>query len=222
MIKKGFFNKGFTSETSRQNPYAPQEQKSIPLNQPTQQEINEQRISDSIGRSINQLTNIESVFSLYQIKSNPTSTIYKIDEFSQKLPRRLTEEEKRETIIGIAQAAEIDIDTLVKDANVRIESLESFLKSYKNKTKNHFTDTDNEIVKLTNRIEELKKSMSHMKNLMIEQEKLVSDEIVKIKSIKNFIRPSENNMATNSNIINDNSDVEIDIKIPDSSNSSEE
>lgn len=119
--------------------------------------------------------------------TNLTKSIFKVDEIKKVLPASMTEETKKQSVIGMMQVSGITVEEVVNDANARTEALLAALEESTAETENIIADGEALISKHEEEIRALKESIENRKKLQEEQNKLINAELEKVNNIKGFI-----------------------------------
>ncbi len=119
-----------------------------------------------------------------------STSIFKVDELSKKLPDTLPSDVKRQSLLGIMEVTNLSIDALLSDAQKRTEALKSVLTEFSQKTSEIISANEAETDELLSKIQQLKEQTEQRKKLQEDQESLITEELGRIASITEFINPS--------------------------------
>lgn len=119
--------------------------------------------------------------------TNMSKSIFKVDEIKKVLPSSMTEETKKQSVIGMMQVSGITVEEVVNDANLRTDALLATLEESSCETSNIIADGEARIAQYQEEIKALKESIEQRKKLQEEQNKIINSELEKINSIKEFI-----------------------------------
>lgn len=95
---------------------------------------------------------IKEIFEKFGLETKETNTIYLIENFIKALPANLPADVKRQSIINLISASQLDIICLLKDGNKRLEVLNSFYEDFSNNVAEVITSNEKQIRKLNERI----------------------------------------------------------------------
>lgn len=119
--------------------------------------------------------------------SDLTKSIFKVDEFSKVLPDSLPTDAKRQSVIGILSASNLQVYTLVEDAEQRIEALNAVKSTTNKNTADIIAANEIKINELLEQIDNLKHENNDRKNSQEKQDEILVEEINRIEEIKKFI-----------------------------------
>lgn len=137
-----------------------------------------------------ELVTIQEVYSKFNL-TDTSKSIFKVDEFAKVLPESLPTDVKRQTVTGILAASGLQIDTLVADADSRINALQATLDTFTSQTNGMVADAEAQIADLESQIDGLKQLINDRKALQETEDKLIKEEAEKINKVVNFINPSK-------------------------------
>jgi hypothetical protein len=187
MRKKGFLEKLGLVESNNDNFEATQ----AAWNELKNQFNEEQDIQPQVKVEIDE-SSLEGIITINEIyeQSNLndlSKSIFRVKSFSEALPDTLTTEAKRQSVLGILAASDLNVEELKEDAYLRIEAINSVMEQFSNSTDNIIEDGNEEIKRLQEQIESIKEKINSRQLLQENQMKLVNDEINKIKNIVEFL-----------------------------------
>lgn len=116
-----------------------------------------------------------------------SKSIFKVDEIKKVLPASMTEETKKQSVIGMMQVSNITVEEVVNDANARTEALLGTLQKSTNETEEIIASGELEIKSHEAEIEALKARIEERKKIQEDQNKVINAELEKVNSIKGFI-----------------------------------
>lgn len=116
-----------------------------------------------------------------------SKSIFKVDEIKKVLPASMTEETKKQSVIGMMQVSGITVEEVVNDANARTEALLGTLEASTSETENIIAEGEHQIKLHEDAIKALKTSIEERKKLQEEQNKIINAELEKVNNIKGFI-----------------------------------
>lgn len=132
----------------------------------------------------------EDIYGKIQLSSGNNS-IFKADEMAKKLPDSLSDEVKRQSLLGIIEVTGLNISSLMNDANERIMALKTVLQEFSSESSEIIKSSEDEIDQLSIKIKELKKMIDDRKKLQQDQESIINKELEYIISIVDFINPPD-------------------------------
>lgn len=116
-----------------------------------------------------------------------SKSIYKVDEIRKVLPSSMTEETKKQSVIGMMQVSNITVEEVISDANMRTEMLLATLQESTCETENIIADGEARIRQYEEEIKALSQTIEDRKKLQEEQNKIINKELETISKIKEFI-----------------------------------
>lgn len=119
--------------------------------------------------------------------SDSTKSIFKVEEFSNTLPKEMRTETKKATVLGIMNVSGLTVDEVVKDGVSRIETLDAVKEKIITDSETKVANANNEIEQLKAKIEELEKLVAVTLAEKEQSDKLICDEIEHIMDLINFI-----------------------------------
>lgn len=116
-----------------------------------------------------------------------SKSIFKVDEIKKVLPASMTEETKKQSVIGMMTVSNITVEEVVSDANARTEALLGTLQKSTNETEAIIADGEEQIKQHEAEIEALRARIEERKKTQEEQNKVINAELEKVNTIKGFI-----------------------------------
>lgn len=135
------------------------------------------------------LLKIDEIYKNYDINSNGINSLSIVESFQKALPDYLPTDVKRQSILNIISSSNVQVDSLVKDGNDKLNCLKDFSRSFNEESRGVISNFDEEIKKLNEKINSYKTAIDNMKKLQSEQDFTVKYEIDKINNILQFINP---------------------------------
>lgn len=136
----------------------------------------------------NRLLTIEDIYRKAALLKEKKATIFMVDIYAKALPENLPSDIKRDSVLNIMRASDLDINELLNDAYMRIDTLNRTLESVvqtteKIKLKNRATIDD-----LESQIKDLKKATLDRERFQESQNTTLEYEIQRIINIVDFIK----------------------------------
>ena len=116
------------------------------------------------------------------------NSIFKIEEFKNALPKEMTQEMMKQSVIGVLNACNLTVEELLEDGKKRMNILEQNIKSLNEETNEYINIIKIEIKELTKQIEKNKSDINDKNIFTDSQIKILTEEINKINGIINFIK----------------------------------
>jgi hypothetical protein len=189
--KKGFFEKiGLVKSLDEGGEIEANLNTNVNINEVENQLIETQPIYEK-----DEITNVISVDDIYK-KANETeenklndlnTSIFKIEEFKNALPKELPTVDKKNSILGILNVSKIELNDLLKDGDKRVNILQNFLNQYGTIMKDEISVNEQKIMELENQIKELQVQIINNKTYIEKETELITNEVNKINDIKKFI-----------------------------------
>jgi len=130
---------------------------------------------------------IKEIFEKFGLETKETNTVYLIENFIKALPNNLPADIKRQSIINLISASQLDIICLLKDGNKRLEVLNSYSEDFSNNIAETITANEKQIRKLNERIAYHNRIIEEKQKLRENQKAEIEFEIQKISNIIEFI-----------------------------------
>ncbi|MGD9567747.1 MAG: hypothetical protein AB7V48_05415 [Sedimentibacter sp.] len=170
--------------------------------QPVQPDVKEKSITEVKSTSVvdeskdpvtivgkKKLLKIEEIYKNYDISSEGIKSLSIVESFQKALPDYLPTDVKRQSILNIIASSNVQVESLIKDGNDKLNCLKDFSQSFTNESNDVISNFENEIKKLNEKINSFKTAIDGMKKLQTEQDFTVKYEIDKINNILQFINP---------------------------------
>jgi len=129
---------------------------------------------------------VEEIYGKIEM-SDLSKSIFKIEEFKKHFPDSLPSEVKRQTVIGILEAAGLSLEELIEDAEGRINALKGVSVVTNEKSNLVVMEKEEEIDSLLSKIDSLKQDNIDRKTAQEKQDSLIDEELDKIGQILKFI-----------------------------------
>ena len=123
--------------------------------------------------------------------ADKTRSIFKIEEFAAKFPKTLTQEVRKQSVLGIIEVAGFTLEELVADANNRIATLTGVLDKIVAGTTTEITENETRIREAETLIETLKAENLNKLSLIEKQTEIIEVEKNKIAGIVGFVATTE-------------------------------
>lgn len=133
---------------------------------------------------------IEDIYTSEGIE-NLDSSIYKVSEFADSLPKELSTSAKKQSVLGILKTVKLDVNNLIADGDNRVNKLSEVKELLLNKANETVKSNIEEIAKLEAKIEELKNENTVITKTSEDQTALIKGEVSLINNIIDFIEPTE-------------------------------
>lgn len=137
------------------------------------------------------LLKIDEIYRNYEISSEGINSLSIVESFQKALPDYLPTDVKRQSILNIIASSNVQVESLLKDGNDKLRSLNDFSEAFSKESNEVISDFEKEIKKLTEKINNYKTAIDNMKKLHTEQDFTVKYEIEKINNILQFINPEK-------------------------------
>jgi predicted phage tail protein len=130
---------------------------------------------------------IKTIFEKFGLETKETSTVYLIENFIKALPNNLPADIKRQSIINLISASQLDITSLLKDGSRRLDVLNNYINDFSNNVAETILSNEKQIRKLNERIAYHNRIIEDKQNMRDAQKSEVAFEIQKIANIIDFI-----------------------------------
>jgi predicted phage tail protein len=130
---------------------------------------------------------IKTIFEKFGLETKETSTVYLIENFMKALPNNLPADIKRQSIINLISASQLDIASLLKDGSRRLDVLNNYINDFSNNVAETILSNEKQIRKLNERIAYHNRIIEDKQNMRDAQKSEVAFEIQKIANIIDFI-----------------------------------
>ena len=135
------------------------------------------------------LLKIEEIYNNYNVNSEGIKSLCIVESFQKALPDYLPKDVKRESILNIIASSNVQVESLIKDGNDKLNCLKDFSQSFINESNDIILSFENEITELNEKIKNFRTAIDNMKSLQNEQDFTVKYEIDKINNILEFLNP---------------------------------
>lgn len=151
-------------------------------------EIHEQtEVQDRTEKASVEKLPIKEVYEKFGLETKETNTIYLIENFIKALPNNLPADIKRQSIINLISASQLDIICLLKDGNRRLEVLNKYFDDFSGNVEEIIASNEKQIRKLNERIAYHNRIIEEKQKMKDSQKAEVEFEIQKIANIIDFI-----------------------------------
>jgi len=130
---------------------------------------------------------IKTIFEKFGLETKETSTVYLIENFMKALPNNLPADIKRQSIINLISASQLDIICLLKDGNRRLDVLNNYIDDFSGNVAETIVSNEKQIRKLNERIAYHNRIIEDKQRMRDAQKAEVDFEIQKIANIIDFI-----------------------------------
>lgn len=130
---------------------------------------------------------IKEIFEKFGLETKETNTIYLIESFIKALPANLPADVKRQSIINLISASQLDIILLLKDGNKRLEVLNNYFEDFSNNVAEIIASNEKQIRKLNERIAYHNRIIEDKKKMQEAQKAEIEFEMQKIGNVIEFI-----------------------------------
>lgn len=130
---------------------------------------------------------IKEIFEKFGLETKETNTVYLIENFIKALPNNLPADVKRQSIINLISASQLDIICLLKDGNKRLELLNKYNEDFSNNVAEIIAANEKQIRKLNERIAYHNRIIEEKQKMRDDQQAEIGFEIQKISNIIEFI-----------------------------------
>lgn len=134
---------------------------------------------------------VKEVYEKENLQYDKKQSIFMVDAFLNALPKNLPYEVKRQSVLEILKASEMDINALLGDGHRRLKSLNTELDSKIRETDNMVSQNEAEIYELEMQIEKIKEAIRERKQKQRVQKEEYEYETQKIEDILRFVHPEE-------------------------------
>ncbi len=130
---------------------------------------------------------INEVYSKFGLEAKDTNTVYLIENFIKALPANLPADVKRQSILNIISISQLDVISLLKDGNKRLEILRKYSQDFSSTVEDIIASNEKQIRKLNERIAYHNRIINEKKGIKEEQGAVIEFEIQKLSTIIEFI-----------------------------------
>ncbi len=163
----------FSGEELRENSYVDVERKI-------------DRIIESFDR--NKLFSVEDIYKKALLNKDIKSSIFMVEIYSKALPDNLPIDVKRESVVNIMKAADLEVDGMLEDAYLRIDALNRVQENVVKVTTELKEKNEKSIADLEKRIKELKRNTQEREIFQNKQNTIIEYEMQRIINILDFIK----------------------------------
>lgn len=152
--------------------------------------IEENNITDYINENseADRLFSVDEIYLNSNLENKKINTVFLIDSYVKALPENLPTEVKRQAVLNIIKASDMNINLLVKDGQDRLNILNKFITDVTTKTENIVKTCEDEIKDLYKKIDEYKKRIDDRQKFQEEQKAFIDYEVQKVQNIIDFIK----------------------------------
>lgn len=152
------------------------------------QEVNEPgEIPERIDKVSVEKLPIKEIFEKFGLETKETNTVYLLENFIKALPDYLPTDIKRQSIINLISASQLDIICLLKDGNKRLEVLNNYFENFSGNVAEIISSNEKQIRKLNERIAYHNRVIEEKQKMKEAQKADIEFEIQKIANIIDFI-----------------------------------
>lgn len=123
--------------------------------------------------------------------ADKSRSIFKIEEFAAKFPKTLTQEVRKQSVLGVLEVAGFTLDELLVDATTRTEALSDILLKVINGAEQEIKANETQIKEAETLIEKLKAENLDRLSLIEKQTEAITLEKNKIAGIVGFVAGTE-------------------------------
>lgn len=146
--------------------------------------MTQQEKKDSIDK-----LSIDEIYTVYNLLPKAaTSTVYLIDNFLKALPANLPYEVKRESLVSLFNASQINMQDLINDGKERLETLSQYFENFTKDLEEIIAYNKVQIKALNEKIDYHNSIIEERNRTLEEQKAIVKFEAQKISSIIEFVR----------------------------------
>jgi hypothetical protein len=143
--------------------------------------------SPQTGMSTDQYLDIGQLYSVFNMKTAGTDTIYLIESYISTLPETLPGELRRSIILKIIAASGFDFDHLLNDGIDRVSQLNDYSARFASRTEEIVERHNVEIDALERQIQQIREAINERKNLHKRQFLTIESEAQRLKDVLDFI-----------------------------------
>ena len=123
--------------------------------------------------------------------ADKSRSIFKIEEFGAKFPKTLTQEVRKQSVLGVLEVAGFTLEELLKDATTRVESLTNILLKVISGAESEIKENEEKIKEAELLIETLKEENLNKLSLIEKKTNEITIEKNKIAAIVDFVAERE-------------------------------
>lgn len=154
------------------------------------QKISSKEIKESNTTKENMDKNftILDIYTMYGIYPSNNNTIFLLGKFINALPENLPHDIRKESVINITKATNLDLNELIKDGDIRLNILNEFTKKYHAAVNTNINEYKTEISKLKELISSYEKQIEAKEIMLEDQDNQIKYESQKLNNIINFFK----------------------------------
>ena len=133
---------------------------------------------------------IEQIYERVNL-ADKSRSIFKIEEFAAKFPKTLTQEVRKQSVLGVLEVAGFTLDELLADATTRINTLSDILVKVIAGAEQEIQSNETQIKEAEALIERLKAENLDKLSLIEKQTEVITLEKNKIAGIVGFVAGTE-------------------------------
>ena len=130
---------------------------------------------------------IDELYSVLNLKSKRTDTIFLIEEYIKSLPESLPDESRREIVSKIVAASGFDFDLLMGDGILRVKMLKDYAERFAGYTDDYVAYRNAELDELEQQSLRIRRLIENRKELHKKQFFTIEAEAQRLKDILTFI-----------------------------------
>lgn len=169
----------------------PVEEAATTPKEPSKEEVEKKLDAMIESYERNKFLSIEDIYRKASLNQDIKKTVFMVDVYTKALPENLPLDIKRESVINIMKASDLEIDDFLSDAYKRIDALNNVLESVVQTTDELKLKNENSIRDLEKRIEELKNNIKERLSFQETQNTTIEYEIQRIINIVDFVKPKQ-------------------------------
>lgn len=139
-------------------------------------------------KNVNILLSVDEIYSKFQLENKKVNTIFLVDSYIKALPENLPMDIKKQSVLNIIRASDMEAGKLINDGQDRLKALDTFMIDVSEETKIIINGYETQIQELMNTIEEYKNIINDRKRFQEEQKACVDYELQKVQNIVDFIK----------------------------------
>lgn len=139
-------------------------------------------------KNANILLSIDEIYSKFKLENKKVNTIFLVDSYIKALPENLPMDIKKQSVLNIISASDMEAGKLINDGQDRLKALDTFMIDVSEETKIIINEYEKQIQELMNMIEEYKNIINDRKRFQEEQKACVDYELQKVQNIVDFIK----------------------------------
>lgn len=151
--------------------------------------LSEHKVDVPEDLAVDETLSIEDIYNKFGL-SDVSKSIFKVNEFNDVLPKELSTDSRRASVLGILNASGLNVELLVSDATSRIEALNTTKTAFSDETTSIINKCQEQIAELEKQIDQFKDTMNNRKISQETQDEIIKAEVDKVEKIINFINPT--------------------------------